>query len=135
MEIEFLIPDKGKGYNEGYVVKELNISAQPLRYITLIEDNNITVQFNGIPVRIPSPEVFVMIKLIVSTKRTKKFQHKAIRDIQVAVNIGEYLLTKEEYRHKMIKIYDSLPKGWKSDINSVLKQNSDSLYQLLHSAK
>ena len=132
MEVEFLIPDRGKGYDGGYEIKDLNISAQPLRYITLVEDNNITVPFNGIPVRIPSPEAFVMIKLIVSTKRANKYKSKAARDIQVAVNIGEYLLTKEEYRHKMVALYNSLPKGWKKDIDSVLRENSSSLYSLFH---
>jgi len=131
LEIEFLIPDKGKGYNKGYSVKDINVLAQPLRYISLIQDHNILVDFKGLKVRIPSPEVFVLIKLIVSRKRAKNKKVKSERDLSVALNIGEYLLTRFENREKLKFLYNSLPKGWKKEINLALQSSSDELYEFL----
>ena len=131
LEIEFLIPDKGKGYNKGYQVKDINVLAQPLRYISLIEDYNVLVEFRGIKVRIPLPEVFVLIKLIVSRKRLKNKKEKSERDIFVAVNIGEYLLTRVDNRVRMKFIYNSLPKGWKKEIKLSLESSSKDLYDYI----
>ena len=105
--------------------------AQPLRYISLIQDHNILVDFKGLKVRIPSPEVFVLIKLIVSRKRAKNKKVKSERDLSVAVNIGEYLLTRFENREKLKFLYNSLPKGWKKEINLALQSSSDELYEFL----
>lgn len=82
MEIEFLISELGRGKNEPYKVKELNINAQGLRYLNLLQKYTIEILFYDINLVVPEPAAFVLHKFIVSDRRQN--QTKREKDIKTA---------------------------------------------------
>lgn len=86
LEIEFLINQLGDGSLQS-IKTNLGVTAQPLRHFDILLRNLIEVQYDGMPVLVPSPEAFVVHKLIIHHDRGKK---KA-KDAQAIVNLWPFL--------------------------------------------
>lgn len=114
MEVEFLIPELGRGSNDAIPVEKLHLSAQPLRYLSLAYDHTMIVQYHGHAVRVPEPEAFVLLKLLVIPRR--KDRAKAAKDAETARDLGEFLLVRHDRTKRMKEIFRSLPEGWKKTI-------------------
>lgn len=71
-------------------VEKLHLSAQPLRYLSLAFDHTVFVEYCGHSVRVPEPEAFVLLKLLVIPRR--KNDAKVAKDIQTVQDLGEFLL-------------------------------------------
>jgi len=56
--IEFITPEKGKGVDEAIAVKKLGLRAIPLRFVSLLLDNPMTIIDNGIAILVPNPAYF-----------------------------------------------------------------------------
>ena len=82
MEVEFLIPDHGRGATRSISVKALRVEAQPLRFLSLAYERSFIVRFHGYDIRIPEPEAFVLLKLLVINRR--KDQAKITKDAYTA---------------------------------------------------
>jgi hypothetical protein len=65
LKIEFITPEKGRGVDKAIKIKKLGITAIPLRFVSLLLDNPVTVIDNGIKIRIPNPANFCLHKLII----------------------------------------------------------------------
>lgn len=131
LELEFLTPELGKGKgSEPYEISKLHINAQGLRYLNLLQAHTIKIKDDDIDVCVPEPSAFVLHKLIVFKRRTKK--EKMIRDLKAAKEIGEFLLKDKKQRDKLNKIFISLPKTWQKIIKNNLKYNSQALYNFLN---
>jgi hypothetical protein len=63
LEVEFIIPKKGRRKDGPHLIKEINISAQGLRYVHVLQDHAITVPFDGLTIKVPEPSAFVLHKL------------------------------------------------------------------------
>lgn len=130
LELEFLTPDLGKGRgNQPYKINNLHIQAQGLRFLNLLQAHVIKISYKKIVVQIPEPAAYVLHKFIIFERRRKRGKRE--RDLQSAINIGEFLLHNEEQKTKIYKIFSSLPESWKKRIKNNLKSNSQDLYSIL----
>lgn len=118
LAIEFLVPEKGRGLNKPFPLKELGINAQPLRYLNLLTQRIIHTEVDGIKVFLPHPVIFAFHKLIIATLR--KNEDKATKDIEGALRILKAVLDKGE--KVLIKItFDSMMPTWQKKVLKSLK--------------
>ena len=129
MEVEFLIPEQGAGENHAVAVDQLNVVAQPLRYLTLAYDRSMVVLFRGFRIRVPEPEAFVLLKLLVLPRR--KDNAKTAKDAQTAKALGEFLINRPERRVILADLFAELPKGWQKTIRKVAGEHVPILSDLL----
>lgn len=108
-EVEFLIAQKGKGETDA-LKTNLGITAQALRHLDMLKNNTITVDYLGISVCVPTPEAFVLHKMIINDERKGKIE----KDQEVINRMYKHLdkdtfeslslkLTKKE--HKKVDTY------------------------------
>jgi len=98
-EVEFLIHRRGGDAPPSVVVPPWKVSAQPLPFIDMlfIRPNNVIIEdFN---IRIPSPEAFVVHKLIIAQKRTGRDKMaKKEKDLQQCSALVEIIQVEEVHR-------------------------------------
>lgn len=122
LEVEFLIPDHGRGRNKAVPILSLGINAQPLRFLSLPYDRSMCVSYYGYNIRVPEPEVFVLLKLLILPRRKDKA--KLIKDASTARILGEFLLKRSDRRRmRMQNLFKELPEGWRKDIQNVSKDH------------
>jgi len=92
-----------------------------LRFLSLAFDRSMVVHYRGYEIRVPEPEAFVLLKLIVIPRR--KDRSKARKDAYTARSVGEYLLDNAERKEKLIEVFADLPKGWQQKIRSAAKEH------------
>ncbi|MCK5852390.1 hypothetical protein KAH27_05095 [bacterium] len=129
LEIDFLTPELGRGSSKPYPVKSLHISAQQLRYLHLLQQYVIQVSINKNMVTVPEPAAYVFHKFLICSRRISK--SKRDKDIQAAVEIGEFLLTIDRERIKTTEIFNKLPKKWKKDLEKIIFQYSKKISRFL----
>lgn len=129
LEIEFLIPDLGKGLDAPRMVKELNIKAQGLRYLTMLQEHVEKLDYNGIPVTIVQPEAYVLHKFLISGRRKK--QEKREKDLSAAKQMGEFLIQFEGRIEKMKNLLNDIHPKWKKDILAIIEEQMPVLYERL----
>ena len=118
LAIEFLVPEKGRGSNKPFLLKELGINAQPLRYLSLLTQKIIHTEVDGIKIYLPHPVIFAFHKLIIAPLR--KNEDKATKDIEGALRILKAVLDKGE--KVLIKItFDSMMPTWQKKVLKSLK--------------
>ena len=119
LAIEFLVPEKGRGLNKPFPLKELGINAQPLRYLNLLTQKIIHTEVDGIKIYLPHPVIFAFHKLIIATLR--KNEDKSAKDNRDALRILKAVLDKGE--KTVIKItFDSILPTWRKKILHCLKK-------------
>ena len=133
LEIEFLTPEKGKGREKPYTIDKLHINALGLRYLDLHQSHVMKTSLGGVSINVPEPAAYVLHKFIVSGKR--KILFKKEKDIVTARQLGEFLLEKADQKHKMHRIYLSMPDKWKKDLMRIVKDSSEKIYSFLNSVK
>ncbi len=129
MEVEFLIPEQGRGTDTSVSVNALRVKAQPLRFLSLAFDWSMTVPYRGYDIRVPEPEAFVLLKLLVIPRR--KDRGKAARDAYTARSVGEYLLADPDRRTKLYDLFTGLPKGWQRKIRDSAREHFPELMELV----
>ncbi len=129
LEIEFLTPDLGKGQSTPYKITALKVVAQGLRYVSLAEQYAVEMIYKGLPVHVPEPAAFTILKLLTSRKR--KDLTKRERDISTAKQMAEFLLERPAQIAKLSDIFASMPKKWQTTTLRIVKDNSPALYELL----
>ena len=130
LELEFLTPDLSRGSgSKPYEIPKLHINAQGLRFLNLLQSHTIVMKYKNFEICLPEPAAYVLHKFVIFERRKKK--DKKERDLQSAINIGEFLLHNEEQKTKIYKIFSSLPESWKKRIKNNLKSNSQDLYNIL----
>lgn len=129
-EVEFLYPAKGSGETGGKTISELGITATPLRYLSFIESFTKTMEYKSIPVRVPEPTVFVLMKYLLVKKRKAEDVGKIAKDLSTAQDL-EFFLLERGYRDDFLFYYDQMPKKWKKDLLKILEENESELFDLL----
>lgn len=104
-EVEFLTHRRGGEAPPSVVIPPWKVSAQPLPFIDMLFIRPYTVIIEEFSIRIPSPEAFVMHKLIVAQRRTgQDKEFKKEKDLQQCsalmeiVHISEIQQIASEYR-------------------------------------
>jgi hypothetical protein len=129
LAIEFLVPEKGRGSNKPFPLKELGINAQPLRYLNLLTQKIIHTEVDGIKISLPHPVIFAFHKLIIAALRRNK--DKAAKDIEGALRILKAVLDKGEAAQTKI-IFDSMLPAWqKKVVHCLKKMEENELLRLL----
>lgn len=131
MEVEFLFPDKGKGASGGVEVRDFGIIAQPLRYLHFIQDYSTMMEYQSIPVRVPEPVVFVLMKYLLTIKRTGSFESKIAKDISTARDL-EFFLLENGAHQDFRKRFDLMPGKWQKDLMGVLEEHRSGLVDILN---
>jgi hypothetical protein len=129
LEIQFLTPALRRAKATPCDIKQLNINAESLTYMKMLQDYKFSMTHNELTVWLPEPEAYTLHKILISFKR--KDTAKKEKDLMAAKSIGELCLDYENRRERMKTIYAHLPKKWQRTISNVLKQLSPAVYFFL----
>ncbi len=98
-EVEFLTHRRGADAPASVIIPPWKVSAQPLPFIDLLFIRPSTVRLGDFSIRIPSPEAFVIHKLIIAQRRTGTDKEaKKEKDLQQCSALVE-IVQDEEVRH------------------------------------
>lgn len=129
--IEFLVPEIGKGSDKPYPIPDLGVNAQALRFLDLLAQNAVDLIYNNIKIKVPHPAAFGLQKLIVSQRRNDKA--KSEKEIREALNTLDTII-KSNKTEELLKIYNNMPKKWRTKITRILKDlDRDDVCELLES--
>jgi hypothetical protein len=123
VEIEFLIPDRGRGDAGPYHIKELSISAQSLRLVNMLTIAPVEVQYNQYVVKVPDPIRFFFHKLLVSQRRDK--ENKREKDRITAFELASLLCQIPQWRELIPSRFTELSKKQRSLVSSLLTENNN----------
>lgn len=129
LEIQFLTPAIGRKKAALYEIKNLNVNAEGLSYLNLLQQFTFMMHHRGIEIYLPEPEAFVLHKIIISQKRKK--QSKGERDLQSAKNIGELCIEDERRGMRLKEIYDGMPKKWRKEVLKILEETAPKIKDYL----
>lgn len=96
LEIEFLIPQKGSGVAP-ILETNLGVNAQALRHLGPIVDNSITVDFLGMNVQIPCPEIYVLTKMIINEERSEAKKRKDMYSVAKLLSFIDFPKLEDLY--------------------------------------
>jgi hypothetical protein len=129
LEIEFLVQERGRGKDAPVRIKKLGINAQALRFLSILEEHTMVVNYRGIGIRVPEPTAYVLHKFIIARRRTKR--EKEERDLAAAKELGEFLLKDTLQQEKLQKIFLAFPARWQRKVIASVKPASRILYDFL----
>jgi len=119
--IEFLVPERGKGFDKAFPLPKLGLNAQALRFIDILYIKTITVKIKDVKVRLPNPACFLLHKIIVFKRRTEK--DKRSKEIEQIERMLDFLKNENKLRSLKI-IYTALHPKWQKRIIKNLKDLS-----------
>lgn len=129
LEIQFLTPALGRAKDTPHEIKQLNINAESLTYMKMLQDYKFSMTHKGVTIWLPEPEAYTLHKVLISFKR--KDPAKREKDLMAVKSIGELCLDYETRRQRLKTIYAHLPKKWQRTISGELKELSPSMYSFL----
>jgi len=127
--IEFLVAEKGRGSGMSREIKGLGITAQPLRYLNYLESKVISIDIEGLKVKVPDPAVFALHKLIIMTRR--RSEEKRDKDKKQAKSVLMHLLKKGREKDIREAICLMHPKWFKTALDNLEKEGETELLQRL----
>lgn len=129
LEIQFLTPALGRVKDTPYEIKKLNINAEGLTYMKMLQDYKFNMTHNSVRIWLPEPEAYSLHKILISHKR--KNTAKKEKDLVAAKSIGEFCLEYETHKERLKNIYDHMPKKWQRTVSGILKQLSSEMFSFL----
>lgn len=115
--LEFLVPEKGRGESEPRKFPGFGINAAALRYLSLLEDEVVVIDYKGLKVRVPHPLNFALHKLIISERRTKAY--KAKNDMVQGVAVWDMVVSMG-LESRIRETFEQLKPKWKGHIRNAL---------------
>lgn len=131
-EVEFLIPDRGKGDEHAYPIHRLGITAQSLRFLNMLTYDTIEVKFGAHNVYLPDPIRFCFNKLIVSERRISMVKQE--KDLRTAIELAQLLHRLPEWRCKVSSRFNELPPKQKACVIRLLQKANNPLCEDLASS-
>ena len=129
LEVEFIIPELGRGSKKAYWIKELKVTAQPLRYLYLIQKFVLKVKYRKIELNVPEPAAFTLLKFLLTLKRKDK--SKIDKDLYMAKGIAYFLISISDQRILLKLVYDSMPDAWHKKLIPILEEHCPELLELI----
>lgn len=86
LEIEFIIEQKGTG-DQLYFKTNVGVTAQALRHLSILREHSIQVKIYNISVNVPTPEAYVIHKMIINQER----KNKASKDKESILGLMPYM--------------------------------------------
>jgi len=109
LKIEFLSPERARGSEKAFHIKQLSLRTTPLRFLDIISKDRVVVKEGNLNICIPSPLAFCIHKLLIAQRRQKV--DKRQKDIEQAIHVLE-VINLGQFK----KEYDNMPKKWKKYI-------------------
>jgi hypothetical protein len=119
LKFEFLTDPGSKPDEQIYNFKQLSVTAQELRYMSIPLSYRMAITYKDLSITLPEPEAFTLHKLIVCCLRKK--EEKAVKDTETARGLLMFFESKTHHVKRIREIYDSFPKGWKKRVDDGLK--------------
>ena len=91
------------------------------------------MSYKGISLNVPEPTAYVLHKFIISDRRKKSSKRE--KDIEIACQLGVYLLEQENQRNKMREMFSHMPEKWKRELLRIVKDASEKIFVFLRSEK
>lgn len=129
LEIQFLTPALGRAKDTPYEIKKLNINAEGLTYMKILQDCKFSMTHGGVTIWLPEPAAYCLQKILISPKRKKPAKKE--KDLLAAKSIGELCLEYETHRDRLKNIYDHMPKKWQRTVSGILEQLSSEMFSFL----
>jgi hypothetical protein len=120
LKIEFITNEKSCGTPNSVKIKQLGINAIPLRFVSLLLDEPITLVEKRIKILVPNPAHFCLHKLIIASRRRKI--DKSLKDLQQAICTS--VIVSDQ---KLQELFGSLPKKWRQTIIRTLVKGSQEI--------
>lgn len=118
LEIEFLIPQKGSGVDR-ILETNLGVNAQALRHLGAIVDNSLTVEFLGMKLQVPCPEIYVLTKMVINSERKPVKQQK---DLNSIINLLPFI----DFQ-KFDSLYEASTKKEKARVREFLEKYKEEI--------
>jgi hypothetical protein len=125
LKFEFLTNPGAKPGEDVYRFKQLGITAQELRYMSIPLDHRMVITYEDLTLNIPEPEAFTLHKLIVCCLRRNP--EKAQKDSETARGMLVYFEDKQQHVQHLHELYNSFPKGWRKRVDDGLNKIGMSL--------
>ncbi len=114
LELEFLVTEKGRGQIEPYIT-HLGVKAVGLRSLSLLMENKIPLTVKHFIINVPTPEAYVLHKMMINPKRSVEKQEKDTQSIMHLVN--NHYKNNKELMDKLLLLYKNLSHAEKKKVN------------------
>jgi hypothetical protein len=129
IEVEFLYVEQGRSKGGAMKIPDLKITATPLRYMHFIQTYSTFMTYQGLQVKVPEPEVFVLLKYLLIIERTGKYITKIAKDISTAKDL-EFFLLEQGSQDRFIEYFQSMSKSWQKKLMPILREHDSELIPL-----
>ena len=119
LEIEFLVREMGKGQSDAYDVPSFGIRAEGLRHTGILIENNITLEIKNIVITVPTPQAYLLQKIIINKKRKSKKE----KDYLSIENLWENIISNESESEKLKGLLSKLSRKQKKIVEEFLDDN------------
>jgi hypothetical protein len=113
LDIEFLIPERGRIHDKPFYIPQLETNAQPLRFLDFLIDNTITIRVEGLKITLPHPAAYALHKFIIFKRRKRSDKHD--RDIEGALRVFKELI-RHKQRNEIRRIFNKMHAKWRKEI-------------------
>jgi hypothetical protein len=96
------------------------IYAETLPYVNIFSGSYITVDFEGVVVKVASPASFCLQKLLIWDRRSPLKQAK---DLDAVNNVLIMIRASRKSREDFYDLFDSLPRSWAKKIQRTAQEN------------
>ena len=106
LEVEFLVGEKGKGQMKSYQIDPFGIKAVGLRNMNILLDNETTMFCNGFDIKVPTPEAYILHKMVINEDRKDKQE----KDSSAILNMFFHMEQSDRVMQILKNTFDSLTK-------------------------
>ena len=115
--MELLVEERGRGSEEPYPLPFLSMNAQKVRLLGMLEENTVTVDYNGVEIRLPHPVNYGFHKLIISSRR--RDEDKKQKDIDTGLSVLNMCVENDE-GNILVEVFKHIPKKQKKSISNII---------------
>jgi len=120
MEVEFLIQEKGKGQSGGHKIASLGLTVEGLRHLDILQANPHKLEHNGSYILVPSPESYVLHKLIINKDRQ---DDKKSKDMEAVINILRHIAENPLKCASFESLKETLSKNEKKSLENIISSS------------
>lgn len=109
LRIDFIVPERGAGFTRAPELKQLKLRAQPLRFMDMLFDHPISIDENGVRLKLPAPEAFCLHKALIAGRRRKT--ESRLKDLEQSLRTVEACK-----RSTLKKQFREMPRSWQKQL-------------------
>jgi hypothetical protein len=86
LEVQFVVRSLGSGVKDVVEVPGLGIKTEALRHLNLLKENPISVYYEGLNVKVPAPEAYVLQKLAIQSDKNQPKREKDLEGVRMVLD-------------------------------------------------